>query len=68
MTYSLLHSFHGHSSIKEIEQTYGHILNDYKKKKLEDPCFKYKKEDIITSEILQLAKEKYKNALTLKLH
>lgn len=51
--------FSGHSSIKEIEQTYGHILNDYKKKKLENPNFQYKKEDIITPEILNLTRKRY---------
>lgn len=53
--------FSGHSSIKEIENTYGHILSDYKKKKLEDANFQYKKEDIITPEILSLAKKRYIN-------
>lgn len=52
--------FSGHSSIKEIERTYGHILNDYKKKKLENPDFKYTKDDIIPSYILELAKKFYK--------
>ena len=52
-------SFSGHSSIKEIERTYGHILNDYRKKKLEDPNFHYEKEDIITKEIINLAQKCY---------
>lgn len=52
--------FSGHSSIREIEQTYGHILDDYKKQKLENPNFQYTKEDIITAEVLKLVKKIYK--------
>lgn len=52
--------FSGHSSIREIERTYGHILNDYKKKKIEDPNFKYTKDDIISENNLKLAQKLYK--------
>lgn len=51
--------FSGHCSIREIERTYGHFLNDYKQRKLENPDFKYSKEDIITPNILKLARERY---------
>ena len=53
--------FSGHSSTIEIERTYGHILNDYKKKKLENPDFCYSKDDIIPNKILELARKTYKN-------
>lgn len=50
-----------HTSTKEIEKTYGHILDEYMKKKLKDPNYKLIIEDIITPEIKQLALEVYKN-------
>lgn len=50
-----------HTSTKEIEKTYGHILDEYMKKKLKDPYYKLLIEDIITPEIKQLALKVYKN-------
>lgn len=52
-----------HTSTKEIEKTYGHILDEYMKKKLKNPDYKLLIEDIITPEIKQLALEVYKNNL-----
>jgi len=54
--------FSGHTSIREIERRYGHILDEYKQKKLENPDFKYAKEEIITDEILELARKRYNKA------
>lgn len=47
-------SFTGHTTTREIEKTYAHILENYRNKKLEDPQFHYKKTDLITSEIKEL--------------
>ena len=47
-------SFTGHTSISEIEKTYGHILSDFRNKKIEDPLFHYNKTDLITPDIKEL--------------
>ena len=52
--------YSGHSSIKEIERTYGHILADYRKKKIKNPDFKYSKSDIFPQSLEKLILSFYK--------
>ena len=52
--------FSGHSSIKEIERTYGHILTSYRKKKIKKPDFKYTKSDIFPDDLKKLILSFYK--------
>lgn len=53
--------FSGHSSIREIERTYGHILINYRKKKIKNPDFKYTKNDIFPNDLKKLILSFYKN-------
>lgn len=47
-------SISGHSDIREITRTYGHILSDFRKWQLDHPGEYYKKNDLITDEIKKL--------------
>lgn len=47
-------SWVGHTSTKQIEETYGHILQNFQNWQLEHPGEYYKKEDLITKEVKQL--------------
>lgn len=53
--------YSGHTGIREIERTYGHILADFRKRKAKNPTWHYTKEDLIDEEIMQLAREYYKS-------
>ena len=52
--------YSGHASIKEIERTYGHILTDYRKKKIKNSDFKYSKSDIFPQSLEKLILSFYK--------
>lgn len=47
-------SISGHTNIREIPRTYGHILSNFRKWKLDHPGEYYKKIDLITDEIKKL--------------
>lgn len=47
-------SWVGHTSTRQIEETYGHILLNFQNWQLEHPGEYYKKEDLITEEIKNL--------------
>lgn len=47
-------SWVGHTNTRQIEETYGHILQNFKNWQLENPGKYYKKEDLITKEIKRL--------------
>lgn len=47
-------SWVGHTSTRQIEETYGHILQNFKNWQLENPGKYYKKEDLITNDIKNL--------------
>lgn len=50
----IIASISGHTDIREITRTYGHILSDFKKWQLDHPGEYYKKSDLITPEIKKL--------------
>ena len=47
-------SWIGHTNTRQIEETYGHILQNFKNWQLENPGRYYKKEDLITKEVKKL--------------
>lgn len=47
-------SWVGHTSIRQIEETYGHILQNFVNWQLENPGKYYTKEDLITEEVKKL--------------
>lgn len=47
-------SWVGHTNTRQIEETYGHILQNFKNWQLENPGKYYEKEDLITKEIKKL--------------
>lgn len=47
-------SWVGHTNTRQIEETYGHILQNFKNWQLENPGKYYKKEDLITKEVKKL--------------
>lgn len=50
----IIASISGHTDIREITRTYGHILSDFRKWQLDHPGEYYKKSDLITPEIKKL--------------
>ena len=44
-------SWVGHTNTRQIEETYGHILQNFKNWQLENPGKYYQKEDLITKEV-----------------
>ena len=50
----IIASISGHTDIREITRTYGHILADFRKWQLDHPGEYYKKSDLITNEIKKL--------------
>ena len=47
-------SWVGHTNTRQIEETYGHILQNFKNRQLEHPGEYYKKENSITKEVKKL--------------
>lgn len=50
----IIASISGHTDIREITRTYGHILSNFRKWQLDHPGEYYKKSDLITDEIKKI--------------
>lgn len=60
MDLMVIASFTGHTSRRQIEETYGHILQKFRNWQLSHPNQYFKKEDLITEEIKALILNLYK--------
>lgn len=53
-------TFSSHTDITQIQETYGHILDDYKNAQINNPNKNYSKEDLFTPDVFEALNNIYK--------
>lgn len=53
-------AFSGHTDITQIQETYGHILDDFKNAQINNPNKTYSKNDLFTPDVLEALNNIYK--------
>lgn len=61
MDLKIIASIAGHANTRQIEDTYGHILQEFQMRQVTCPGSYYKKEDVITNELKKLLLNIYSN-------